>query len=207
MRVKPTRMELLRVKRRIAFARKGHKLLRERQDALIMELFARMSELRGVRRRVSPELARSYRSIDEACLLQGIQEVDSLSASLASGFSASLSMQRLKGTRSLSITEVRSATSAPSYAGASLPLTDAIVRLRCLGADLFRMVELQLAIKSLAQDIRTVKRRVNALEYIVLPALERTRKGIQQRLEEAARENFIRLKKVKELHHAELLSA
>lgn len=198
MKIKPTRMELLKIKKRLAFATKGHKLLKDKHDALIMDFFNQVSNLRKLRVQVSKDLSEVYSMLGQARAFQGADDVASLSLSLAGGLEYNLKKKSLKGAKIVEITDVKTSDKWFSYFRGSLPFTQAVVKARSLADKFFKMVELQVAIRNLADEIKKVKRRVNSLEYIIIPDLETNCDRISERLEELQRENFIRLKKVKE---------
>lgn len=198
MKIKPTRMELLKIKKRLKFAKKGHKLLKDKHDALIMDFFNQVSKLRQLRLHLSEDLSEVYSLLAKSRALQGSDEVESLSRRLAVGFEYNLTKRSLKGAKVVDIDDVKTSDKWFSYLQGSIPLTQAVVKSRDLAKRFFDMIELQVAIRNLAEEIKKIKRRVNALEYSIIPDLENNKSRISDRLEELQRENFIRLKKVKE---------
>lgn len=198
MKIKPTRMELLKIKKRLVFAKKGHRLLKEKHDALIMDFFNQVSKLRALRLHLSEDLSIVYSLIAKAKAIQGTQDVETLSLAMAEGFEYKLEKKTLKGAKIVNITDVKTSEAWFSYLRGSLPLTQAVIQVREISTKFFQMIQLQVAIKNLAEEIKKVKRRVNSLEYVVIPHLVKDKVRINDRLEELQRENFIRLKKVKE---------
>jgi len=86
----------------------------------------------------------------------------------------------------------------PGYFEQTVELDNAIKQYRDMFPDLIRLMEQQLMLKHLAEEIKKTKRRVNSLEYLAIPRLEHTKKIITFKLEELERENFSRLKKIKQ---------
>jgi len=200
MRVNPNRMELLRLRRQGDVARRGHKLLKDKLDELMKEFLARISEVRRLRAGVERELASAYG-------LLAIARAEAGSANLAVALMAGAPAELLavSDTSLMSVrVPVLRPLEAPERAGYSLATTPAVLdgALEQLAAVVPRMLELaerEKAIELLSADIERTRRRVNALEYVLIPQIDETVRDIRMKLDEAERGNLTRLMKVKEM--------
>jgi V/A-type H+-transporting ATPase subunit D len=200
MRVNPNRMELLRLRGRLVTAKRGHKLLKDKLDELMKEFLARIGEVRRMRTEVERALAGGYG-------LLAIARAEAGSATLTSALMAAQPAELVTVTEypvmSVRVPEV-TLGELPAAQGYSFATTPAVLDggIARLGAVLPAMVELaarEKAIELLAAEIESTRRRVNALEYVLIPQIERTVRDIRMKLDEAERGNLTRLMKVKEM--------
>jgi len=200
LRVNPNRMELLKLRQRLATARRGHKLLKDKLDELMKEFLARIGEVRRMRAEVERSLASAYG-------LLAIARAEAGSAALSSALMSGEPVQLLDvGEKAVMSVRVPVVTlrDLPPRQGYSFATTPAVLDggLARLGAVLPDMVELAVrekAIELLAAEIESTRRRVNALEYVLIPQIEETARDIRMKLDEAERGNLTRLMKVKEM--------
>jgi len=200
MRVNPNRMELLKLRKRAETARRGHKLLKDKLDELLKEFMARIAENRRLRSEVERELFAAYGLLAIARAEAGAPVV---AQALLAGAPVDLVSVDQRNVMSVKVPEVRLGT-VPSPEGYSLATTPAVldVALERLAAVVPKMVELaarEKAIELLAAEIETTRRRVNALEYVLIPQLEGAIRGIRMKLDEAERSERTRLMKVKDM--------
>ncbi len=200
--VSPTRMELLRLSRREKLAEKGHDLLREKRDALIGEFLDVVSEVRDMRREVESKLSEAFESLIIAEALIGVEQVRQISMTTMREIPIDTSIRSIMGVQVPILELSGEAVRKLNERGYSLFDTSAAVD-RCARsfeealALIIKLGEIEEAVRKLAIEVEKTKRRVNALEYIMIPRLKATRKYIRMRLEEMERENFTRLKKIK----------
>lgn len=199
-RVNPNRMELLRLRQRGATARRGHKLLKDKLDELMKEFLARIAQVRKLRIEIERELSL-------ASGLLAIARAEAGSAALTAALMAGEPAELLDVSE-LAVMSVRvpvvEMRELPAREGYSLATTPAVLdgALQRLGAVLPRMVDLatrEKAIELLAAEIERTRRRVNALEYVLIPQIDETVRDIRMKLDEAERGNLTRLMKVKEM--------
>ncbi|MHC1599354.1 MAG: V-type ATP synthase subunit D, partial [Candidatus Methanospirareceae archaeon] len=200
--VSPTRMELLWLRRREKLAVKGHDLLREKRDALIAEFLDVVSEVRGARREVEAKLKEAFDYLIIAQAWLGVEEVRQLSLMTPQEISLDVSSRSIMGV-SVPILELEKELTR-NVTDRGYGLMDSSVTVdKCARSfeealeKLIKLAEMEEAVRKLAGEVEKTKRRVNALEYVMIPRLKTTRKYIQMRLEEMERENFTRLKKIK----------
>ncbi|MFN3527616.1 MAG: V-type ATP synthase subunit D [Candidatus Altarchaeaceae archaeon] len=199
--VSPTRMELLKIKQKIKLAKKGHELLKKKRDALSMHLYEVAKSMENVREEIFNEIREGYKTLIKAEALEGPLSIRSIADSSPQVPDINFKWKNIAGVRipsDISILEEKNkekinyGTVLTSSALDNSIEKFTIVRDRI--ADLFRIEE---AIIRLSKEIIKTKRRVNSLEYILIPRLEQTQRNIKAKLEEMAREDFFRLKMVK----------
>ena len=200
--VSPTRMELLYLRRREKLAEKGHDLLREKRDALIAEFLDVVGEVRGARKEAEEKLQEAFNYLLLAQARLGVDEVRQLSLMTPQEISLEFSSRSIMGV-SVPILELKSELARNvTDRGYGFVDSSAAVDKCARGFEealekIIKLAELEEAVRNLAGEVEKTKRRVNALEYVMIPRLKTTRKYIQMRLEEMERENFTRLKKIK----------
>ncbi len=200
--VSPTRMELLRLRRREQLAVKGHDLLREKRDALIAEFLDVVGEVRDARMVAEEKLKEAFEYLIIAQAGLGVEEVRELSLMTAREIPMDFSMRSIMGVNVPIIELPEDLSREVTERGYGLMDSSSAVdscakRFEEALAKLIKLAELEEAVRNLAGEVEKTKRRVNALEYVMIPRLKTTRKYIQMRLEEMERENFTRLKKIK----------
>ena len=200
VRVSPTRMELLRLKRRIELAERGHDLLEEKLEGLVKEFMPLIDEYVELRDELDQKVPRALSSFSRIAAEKGDE---SLKAALGqTGFTASVEIweERLAN---VPVPRFRARTerALPHYSLLSTPpaLDGAVNELVELFALMLKTCETEEAVRKLAKEIERTRRRVNALEYIFIPRLHEARKFIQYKLDEDERAAHIRSMKVKEL--------
>ena len=200
IRANPNRMELLKLKRRGAVARRGHKLLKDKLDELMKEFQARIGANRKLRAEVERELFAAYSqfAIARAEAGQGVLE-----PALMAGVPGPQLAVEQKSLMSIAVPVFR-LDELPEPSGYSLATTPAVLdaglsRLAAVTPRLVELAEREKAIELLAAEIERTRRRVNALEYVLIPSIDATVKDITMKLDEAERGNLTRLMKVKDM--------
>jgi V/A-type H+-transporting ATPase subunit D len=200
--VSPTRMELLYLRRREKLAEKGHDLLREKRDALIAEFFDVVGEVRDARKEAEETLQEAFNYLILAQARLGVDEVRQLSLMTPQEISLEFSSRSIMGVNvpllELQSELVRDVTDRGyGFTDSSAAVDKCARSFEEALKKIIKLAELEEAVRNLAGEVEKTKRRVNALEYVMIPRLKTTRKYIQMRLEEMERENFTRLKKIK----------
>ncbi|NLZ61582.1 MAG: V-type ATP synthase subunit D [Acholeplasmataceae bacterium] len=199
--INPTRMELYRLKKRLTVAKRGHKLLKDKQDEMIRRFMELIKENRSLRLDVEKALAKIMAQFDSAKLQlsrAGLLEalmVPSREVTLETG---SDSIMNIK-TPTLSYQESTSIDLTYSFAFTPSDLDGAVIGLSGI---LHRLIDLSVIEKTcemLAREIEKTRRRVNAIEFIMIPDIEDTIKRITNKLEDNERGNITRLMKSKEI--------
>lgn len=195
--VKPTRMELLLLRKKLKLAEKGHKLLKEKRDVLVTEFFSVLKEIKNLRLGIGDKLAKAQNSMYNAQAVEGELNIERVSLGLAEGVKFDIGSRSIMGTSVPVIKGISVKDQWHGYFGQTIELDSAIKQYRELFPEFIRLVEKQLVLKHLSEEIKKTKRRVNSLEHLTIPRLEKWKKVITFKLEELERENFSRLKIIK----------
>lgn len=208
LNVNPTRMELARIKKSLAVATKGHRLLKDKRDELMRQFLNIMREAKELREQTEKGLAEANKSLAIAGSVLQREVINS--AFLLPKQEVTLEVNK-KNIMSVDVpvfsTKMR--TSAESdifsygYAFTGGDLDIAISALSKVLPDLLRLAELEKSAEMLAGEIERTRRRVNALEYVMIPDYRDTIKRITMKLDEAERSSTVRLMKVKDMMIAE----
>ncbi len=202
LNVNPTRMELKNLKARLKTAVRGHKLLKDKADETVRRFMGYIRLNAELRAEVEEEVTKALRSFMLASAVNSpevIEESVSMPArtvKLKSGTNNIMSVQ----VPSIEIEESDNADLYPySFASVSSELDGSIANLSELLTKLVRLAEVEKTCNMLADEIEKNRRRVNALEYVMIPDTEETIKYITMKLDENERANTIRLMKVKSI--------
>jgi V/A-type H+/Na+-transporting ATPase subunit D len=200
--VNPTRMELLKLKDRVNLATKGHKLLKEKRDALIMEFFNILDRAKGVREKVEEKLSESFADLMVAQTTMGDFAVRKAAMSVQESLDIDVDTRSVMGVNVpvIEYNDIKKSLIERGYglADTSAKLDEASKGFEEVIELILELSEVEMTVKLLAGEIESTKRRVNALEHIIIPRLQNTVKYIEMRLEEMERENFVRLKMIKQ---------
>jgi len=201
--VKPTRMELLKTRRKIALARKGHKLLKEKRDALFNEFYREMKPAVEKRKEMELELAKAFDSLSISKAQLGKAKVmeSALASSRNDLLDLELNERNVMGAviPMLKHSETKRSLTERGYSitGTSSSLDESATLFESSLESILLLAEKESLLEKLSLEIGKTKRKVNSLEKVTIPRLEETEKYIRQRLEERERETFFTLKKVK----------
>ena len=201
--IKPTRSALLRLNRRVLLAERGHRLLKEKRDVLVIEFFSIFEDQKYLRRKINEDLKDAFKDYMKLRIVD--RDIENLATVLPKTQSPEIEIKRKnimgvnvplinlkKGKRNLLERGYNLYTS-------STLLDDVYDKFGEILEEIVRLGEIERSVKLLAREIEKTKRRVNALEYIIIPALEEKRRFIQFQLDEREREDFFRMKRVKSL--------
>jgi V/A-type H+-transporting ATPase subunit D len=199
--VKPTRMELLKLRRRVKLADKGHRLLKEKRDALISEFMVVIKEYKDARKRVEENLKVAFYNLLMAEVLLGSRDLEQISGITLRDINVDFITKNIMGV-SVPIMKVdnlirRVHERGYGFLSTNAKLDDAAKNFEESILSIVKLAEIEESVRRIAEEVEKTKRRVNALEYIVIPRLKATIKRIEMRMEEIERESFLRLKKIK----------
>lgn len=199
--IKPTRMELIEVKKKIKLSERGHKLLKMKRDGLIMEFFKILEKAKDIRKNISADYKNADEKIAIAKSVEGVIAVKSAAFSLKESPMVKLGSKNLMGVvvPTVETKYVRKKVIERGYGliGTTSKIDDASESYEKLVEDIILASEIETTMKKLLEDIEKTKRRVNALEFKVIPELKEVESFIRFRLEEMERENTFRLKRIK----------
>src|SRR6059058_5025231 len=181
---RPTRMELIALRKRRNIAQRGQDLLREKLDALMIEFFQFAREITALRAKTQDLLNQTYLRFAEAQMLMGATRLEETSLTAQDRFDVDVKVRPLEGY-------------PYSMIGTSAKLDEAVALMTEAVKNVVELSAAEAAIRRLAEAIAATKRRVNSLEYIVIPRILNTVRYIEMSLQERAREDFFRLKRIK----------
>ena len=200
----PTRMELSRIKDKLAVARKGHKLLKDKRDELMRQFLIMVRENMELRKHVEEGIRQA--NINFVVAKAGMDAETLNTALMAAKQKVTLGVST-KNVMSVNIPvfDVKTKTASEAdiysygYAFTSSDLDGAIKSLADIRDDMILLAEKEKACKLMAAEIEKTRRRVNALEHVIIPEAQKNIKYISMKLEETARDNTMRLIKVKDM--------
>ncbi len=199
--VKPTRMELLKLKKRVSLADKGHRLLKEKRDALIAEFMTVIKDYKEARKSVEENLKGAFYNLLMAEVLLGSHDLEQISEITQRDIDLNFMIKNIMGV-SVPIMKIDHLVRRIHERGYGFLSTNAKLDDAAKGFEesillIVKLAEAEESVRRIAEEVEKTKRRVNALEYIVIPRLKATIKHIEMRMEEIERESFLRLKKIK----------
>jgi V/A-type H+-transporting ATPase subunit D len=199
--IKPTRSELIDLKKRIKLSQSGHKLLKMKRDGLILELFEILEKAKNIRSEVEKQFALASQRLALAKSVEGVVVVKSTALALKDNPKLELQSKNVMGVvvPKIEAMSVRKKLNEHGYGiiGTSSRIDEAVDSYEILVEKIILAAEIETTMKKLLEDIEKTKRRVNALEFKVIPELNDAQNFIVLRLEEMERENTFRLKRIK----------
>ena len=203
-KVNPTRMELTRLKKKLVTATKGHKLLKDKRDELMRQFLDLVRENMALRQKVEAGILSANKNfviakagmseqILNTALMSPKQEVY-LEASKKNVMSVDIPVFKTR-TRTADANDIYSY----GFAFTSGDLDDAVKSLADILPDMLRLAEVEKSCQLMAAEIEKTRRRVNALEHVIIPETQENIKYITMKLDENERSTQIRLMKVKDM--------
>jgi len=201
--VKPTRKNLMHIEERIELSERGHDTLEKKRDGLIMEFMDILDQARDVREDLEASYDRAQRSMDMARAMEGDVAVRGAAAALKDHPELTTQSKNIMGVvvPQIESSKVRKDLDERGYGvlGTSARIDEAAGAYEDLLEKIILAAEVETAMKKLLDEIETTKRRVNALEFKLLPELHDNKEYIEQKLEEQEREEIFRMKKIKDM--------
>ncbi len=195
-------MELLRLKNRMRLAERGHDLLKEKRDSLIMEFFNAIAEIKEAREKVETDLIEAFSALTKAKMVMGPSAVVEFARSSRVQANLSISTRSMMGVLVPVLSVEQHTPNIPySLPDSSAQLDVMAVKFQEALKSIVRLAEIDSTVKRLALEIERTKRRVSALESVVIPRLEATSKYVKLALEEREREDFFRIKMIRDRMH------
>ena len=199
--VKPTRMELLKLRRRVKLADKGHRLLKEKRDALISEFMVVIKEYKDARKRVEENLKVAFYNLLMAEVLLGSRDLEQISGITLRDINLDFMTKNIMGV-SVPIMKVdnlirRVHERGYGFLSTNAKLDDAAKNFEESILSIVKLAEIEESVRRIAEEVEKTKRRVNALEFEVIPKMINIKNFITLRLEEQERESIFRSKRIK----------
>ncbi|NTW71649.1 MAG: V-type ATP synthase subunit D [Eubacteriaceae bacterium] len=205
LNVNPTRMELTTLKKRFSTAKRGHKLLKDKQDELMRRFIDMIKENNELRKAVEEELGASFKDFLMASAVMSTEYLEesiifpkeriSLDVKTKNIMSVNVPVMEFK--REMEGDE--GSIYPYGFANTSAELDGALERLYNVLPKLLMLAEVEKSCQLMADEIEKTRRRVNALEYMTIPQLQETIKYIKMKLDENERGNITRLMKIKSM--------
>jgi len=203
LKVNPTRMALSELKLRLVTAKRGHKLLKDKQDELMRQFINLIKENKKLRVEVEKELSESFKSFLLASATMSPLFLESavsfpkekLSVEIKSKNIMSVNVPEMKFVKE----EMEGSIFPYGFVQTSAELDDTVIKLQKVLDNLLSLAEIEKSCQLMADEIEKTRRRVNALEYSTIPNLEETVKDIRMKLDENERATITRLMKVKQM--------
>ena len=198
LKVSPTRISLLNLKKDLKTAKKGHKLLKDKRDGLVKKFMATIYETRDLRRSVENRLGSAFDSYLRAATMNSRLSLDE--AFLLPNAKIDLKIE-IKNIMSVKIPEFSISKQGSAFSYGLLETTgdldNAISKYDEVFVDVIKLAQLEKTAENLAVEIEKTRRRVSALENVMIPNLEETIKFISMQLDERARDAIVSTMRVK----------
>jgi len=199
---KATRSELLELKKQIKLSTTGHRLLKMKRDSLIAEFFKILDKAKGIRSGIQDKYDRAMERLSIAKAIEGTIGVKSAAFAALENPELELTTKNIMGivVPEIDSRSVKKRIDERGYGiiGTSSRIDEAAEAFEDLVEDIVIAAEIETTMRRLLDEIEKTRRRVNALEFRVIPNLESQEAFIRLRLEELERENIFRLKRFKE---------
>ena len=200
LNVNPTRMELKRLKARLTTAVRGHKLLKDKSDEMVRRFSLLIKENKRLREEVEAELSHTLRLFSIARSVTPAYRAETAFAMPSVAVKADCATESVMGVEvpKIDLIEEKHADGLPyAYAEITSEADYSVAQATALLPKMVRLAQTEKTVRMLANEIERNKRRVNALEYVMIPQLEETIKYIKAKLDENERAAVIRMMKVK----------
>lgn len=202
--VNPTRMELTKLKKKLATATRGHKLLKDKRDELMRRFLDMVRENKALREKVEAGIHAANKNF---LLARSVMVDEILDVSLMTPRQEIYLDAHTKNVMSVDIPEFEYKTKTQDendiypygYAFTSSDLDDAVKSLADILPDMLRLAEVEKSCQLMAAEIEKTRRRVNALEHVMIPDMQEKIKYIVMKLDENERSTQVRLMKVKDM--------
>jgi V/A-type H+/Na+-transporting ATPase subunit D len=196
--VRPTRLELLRTRRRIVLARKGLKLLKLKRSALIAEFFKISKDSLRLRSDLQARMARGYESIRAAEMIEGPTRLENIAMLLAQVHPVAVKTRSVMGVMTPKVdTGGFSPLAPPTLLDLPASVAESIHRFQGIYQVVLDIAEKENTLRRLLLEIEKTKRRASAIENVLIPRLQETARYIKFRFDEMERDAFSMLKTVK----------
>ncbi|MBU5455539.1 V-type ATP synthase subunit D [Caproiciproducens sp. MSJ-32] len=205
LNVNPNRMELSGLKKRLATAKRGHKLLKDKQDELMRQFINLIKYNNELRKEVEAELQASLKDFVMARAVMSSEFLEEAIAYPKESISVEVERKNImsvnvpKMTFKRQLEDEEGSIYPYGFANTSSELDDSIGKLYNILPKLLELAEVEKSTQLMSDEIEKTRRRVNALEYMTIPSLEETIRYIRMKLDENERSNLTRLMKVKDI--------
>ncbi len=197
--LKPTRIELIRTRRRIKLAKRGLDLLKMKRSSLVMEFFNISRSVKGLRENLRSDIGEALDTLKAAEIISGTMNLERI-AYMSADSTVGVNLKNVMGVRIPELSRNYNQTILSNqYRAISVPtaVNDAIKKFENIYTQIVEIAEKENSMRKLLHEIDKTKRRSNAIENILIPQLTYSAKIIRMRLDEIERDMFTTLKMVK----------
>lgn len=197
--LKPTRIELIRTRRRIKLAKRGLDLLKMKRSSLVMEFFNISRSVKGLRENLRADIQEALETIRAAEIVSGTMNLERI-AYMSADSTVGINLKNVMGVRIPELSRnYNQSILSNQYRAMSVPtpVNDAIKKFENVYTQIVEIAEKENSMRKLLHEIDKTKRRSNAIENILIPQLSESAKVIRMRLDEIERDMFTTLKMVK----------
>lgn len=195
----PTKANLLKAKSSLEFARKGYELLDRKRTVLIREMMSLIDKATSLQEKIDREFSLAYEALKLANITMGTEAVEEISKSIAKEEDFTILFNSVMGVETPMIKRpAASFTTEYGFFRTNPAFDKAVLKFRDIKEIIYELAEVENSVYKLAMEIKKTQKRANALDKIQIPRYATTIKYIEEVLEEKEREDFFRLKKVKD---------
>ena len=195
----PTKANLMKCKKRAEFSKKGYDLLDKKRNILMQEMMTLVKRTEKIQKNINETFKKAYKSLKLANITMGISNVEDFSKSIKSERDYTILLKSVMGVEIPKIKyDKKDIDPNYSFFRTNPNFDKAIFAFEKLKYMIYELSEVQTTVYKLAIEIKKTRKRANALQKIQIPKYEKMSKEIEEILEEKERENFFRLKKVKD---------
>ena len=202
--VNPTRMELTRLKGKLRTAQRGHKLLKDKRDELMKQFLDTVREVKALRAEVEEELMTVHGAFTVASALMSDQAMEQALLYPKQSVELTMTTQNIMSVN-VPVYHFQTKTNSDSdiypygFAATSGELDTAVDALGKVFQKMLKLAQIEKSAQLMAEEIEKTRRRVNALEYVMIPNTQEAIRYINMKLDENDRATTIRLMKVKDM--------
>ncbi len=197
-KVIPTKANLMKFEETLKFSRKGYELLDKKRNILIQEMMTLVKRAEEIQENINKEFKKAYDSLENANILMGSNKVKQISEAAIEEKEYKILLTSVMG---VEIPKVRYTKEKPnasySFYRTNASFDNAVLKFNELKYMIYELAEVETSVYKLAMEIKKTQKRANALEKIRIPRYKALVKDIEETLEEKEREDFFRLKTVK----------
>lgn len=199
--IKPTRSELIKLKKKIKLAKSGYNLLKKKRDGLILEFFEVLKKAKTLRQELIDEYKKAIQAMNIARISESDEKIKSLSMAISKQPEIALKTKNIMG---VTVPQIDSEGLQKTMFERGYGVTESSAAVQEAASAYEKVVEkvieaaeIETSMKKMLNEIEKTKRRVNALEFAVIPKMQETEAFIKFRLEEMEREGIFGLKRIK----------
>ena len=198
--IKPTRSELMKLKKKIKLAQSGYNLLKKKRDGLILDFFEILNKAKTLRSELVSLFKNAQKKLNVARVLESDLTIKSVALAMKNKPEVEMKTKSIMGVKVPKINQLelqkKTFERGPGIYNSSA-ISETAEAYEKLVEKIIIAAEVETSMRKLLQEIEKTKRRVNALEFAVIPKMQKQAAFIRLRLEEMERENIFRMKRIK----------